>query len=189
MAWARPVWRGVSRKLLAVNCCWRVLRIIRSWSAFIATRVPPPGFYKHIGVKTRQAAVLFEAPVATGLVGHLIGALSGASLYRRASFLTDSLGRRILPKADDAATARHFLSGNVEAVHTASEFSLSLDPLCATPAVDPASRVPVVGASGAVAGVLAAYMVIFPTGDDFDIGRVRRVFHSVGEQVGEHLLQ
>lgn len=30
-------------------------------------------------------------------------------------------------------------------------------------AVDPASRVPVVGASGAIAGVLAAYMVMFPT--------------------------
>ncbi len=41
-----------------------------------------------------------------------------------------------------AATARHFLSGNVEAVHTGSEFSLTLDPLCATPAVDPASREP-----------------------------------------------
>jgi membrane associated rhomboid family serine protease len=30
-------------------------------------------------------------------------------------------------------------------------------------AVDPASEVPVVGASGAIAGVLAAYMVMFPT--------------------------
>ncbi len=41
-----------------------------------------------------------------------------------------------------AATVRHFLSGDVEVAHTTSEFSLSLDPLGATPAVDPAFRKP-----------------------------------------------
>lgn len=41
-----------------------------------------------------------------------------------------------------AAAARHFLSGEVEAVYTGSEFALSLDPLGATPAVDNTSRQP-----------------------------------------------
>lgn len=48
-------------------------------------------------VRTGRYPVLFDAPIARGLVGHLIGALSGAALYRRASFLTDSLGRRVMP--------------------------------------------------------------------------------------------
>ena len=39
-----------------------------------------------------------------------------------------------------AATGRHFLSGNVEAVHVSSEFALSLDPLCTNPSVDASQR-------------------------------------------------
>ncbi|WKE66043.1 metalloprotease PmbA [Gallaecimonas kandeliae] len=46
---------------------------------------------------TMQVPVLFQADVATGLWGHLVGAISGGSLYRRSSFLLDSLGTRILP--------------------------------------------------------------------------------------------
>ena len=36
--------------------------------------------------------------MAGGLFGHLIGALSGGALYRRASFLLDSLGTQVLPE-------------------------------------------------------------------------------------------
>ena len=42
---------------------------------------------------TRQAPVLFEAPMANGLIGHFVGAASGGNLYRKASFLVDSLGK------------------------------------------------------------------------------------------------
>ncbi|MFB3132047.1 MAG: carboxypeptidase-like regulatory domain-containing protein, partial [Rhodothermales bacterium] len=42
-----------------------------------------------------------------------------------------------------AATARHFLSGDVKAIHTSSEFALSLDPLGAIPPIDPRVRNPV----------------------------------------------
>ena len=49
-------------------------------------------------IKTGRYPVLFSAEVASGLVGHLIGALSGGSLYRNASFLTNSLGRKLLPE-------------------------------------------------------------------------------------------
>jgi len=46
---------------------------------------------------TRQAPVLFRADVAVGLLRSLIGAIRGASLYRRASFLLDHLDRQIFP--------------------------------------------------------------------------------------------
>ena len=35
--------------------------------------------------------------VAGGLIGHLVGALSGGALYRQSSFLIDSIGRKVLP--------------------------------------------------------------------------------------------
>jgi PmbA protein len=46
-------------------------------------------------LETMEVPVLFEAPVASGLLGHFVGAVSGGSLYRKASFLLDSLGQQI----------------------------------------------------------------------------------------------
>lgn len=48
-------------------------------------------------IPTGSYSVLFDATVSGGLIGHLVGALSGGALYRQSSFLTDSLGRQILP--------------------------------------------------------------------------------------------
>jgi PmbA protein len=45
--------------------------------------------------KTTKAPVIFEAPVATGLIGHFVSAVSGGSLYRKTSFLLDSLGKQV----------------------------------------------------------------------------------------------
>ena len=39
--------------------------------------------------------VLFEAPVASGLIGSFVGAVSGSALYRKASFLMDSIGQQV----------------------------------------------------------------------------------------------
>jgi PmbA protein len=47
-------------------------------------------------VPTGHVPVLFEAPVAAGLVGSFVGAVSGGSLYRKASFLVGSLGTQAL---------------------------------------------------------------------------------------------
>ena len=44
---------------------------------------------------TTQCPVLYEAPVATGLIGHFVNAVSGGSLYRKTSFLLDSLGTQV----------------------------------------------------------------------------------------------
>lgn len=46
---------------------------------------------------TQKAPVIFASEVATGLFGHLVGAISGTSVYRKSTFLLDSLGKQILP--------------------------------------------------------------------------------------------
>ena len=46
-------------------------------------------------IKTCQVPVLFEAPLASGLISSLISAISGGNLYRKSSFLLDSLGKKI----------------------------------------------------------------------------------------------
>jgi PmbA protein len=46
-------------------------------------------------IATCQAPVLFEAPVAIQLIGHFVSAVNGGNLYRKTSFLTDSLGKRV----------------------------------------------------------------------------------------------
>ncbi len=46
-------------------------------------------------IATRQAPVLFEAPVAAQLLGHFVSAVNGANLYRKTSFLNDSLGKQV----------------------------------------------------------------------------------------------
>lgn len=47
-------------------------------------------------IKTGRFPVLFEAPLALGLLGALVQASSGGALYRRASFLLDALGKPVL---------------------------------------------------------------------------------------------
>jgi len=46
-------------------------------------------------IQTGKYPVLFEAPLASGLISSLVGAVSGGSLYRKSSFLIDSLGKKI----------------------------------------------------------------------------------------------
>jgi len=44
---------------------------------------------------TRQCPVLFEAPLACGLLGNFVQAASGGLLYRKSSFLVDALGEQV----------------------------------------------------------------------------------------------
>ena len=48
-------------------------------------------------VKTAEVPVIFEAPLAAGLLGSFVHAASGGALYRKASFLVDQLGKPIFP--------------------------------------------------------------------------------------------
>ena len=45
---------------------------------------------------TCNAPVLYEADVARGVIGHFISAVRGPNLYRKASFLVDRLGERVM---------------------------------------------------------------------------------------------
>ncbi|MDO8437909.1 MAG: metalloprotease PmbA [Nitrosomonadaceae bacterium] len=46
-------------------------------------------------IATCEVPVLFEAPIASSLIGHFVGAVSGGSLYRQSSFLLDSIGKQV----------------------------------------------------------------------------------------------
>ncbi|MEO7391195.1 MAG: metalloprotease PmbA [Ramlibacter sp.] len=48
-------------------------------------------------IATRECPVLFESPLAAGLLGSFVQAVSGGALYRKSSFLLDSLGKKVLP--------------------------------------------------------------------------------------------
>ena len=50
---------------------------------------------------TRECPVLFESPLAAGLLGGFVQAVSGGALYRKTSFLVDSLGKPVFPKHID----------------------------------------------------------------------------------------
>jgi len=63
---------------------------------------------------TTEMPVLFSAEMARSLVGHLVGAVSGGALYRRASFLVDAAGQQLFPDwfsiVEDPFLARGFRS-------------------------------------------------------------------------------
>ena len=46
---------------------------------------------------TRQCPVIYAAEVASSLIGHFLAAIRGGNLYRKSSFLLDSLGRQVFP--------------------------------------------------------------------------------------------
>ena len=46
-------------------------------------------------IATCRAPVLFEAPMAIHLIGHFLSAVNGGNLYRKTSFLLDSLGKPV----------------------------------------------------------------------------------------------
>jgi len=62
-------------------------------------------------LKTTECPVLFEAPIASGLIGHMVGAVSGGSLYRKSSFLLDSLGQQIFAPFVHIRELPHILKG------------------------------------------------------------------------------
>ncbi|CAK9886130.1 MAG: Metalloprotease PmbA [Candidatus Erwinia impunctatus] len=60
---------------------------------------------------TMSAPVIFSAEVATGLFGHLVGAISGSSVYRKSTFLLDALGQQIFPEWLSIDEQPHLLKG------------------------------------------------------------------------------
>ncbi len=62
-------------------------------------------------VPTAQVPVLFESTVAAGLLGSFVQATSGGALYRKASFLLDSLGQPVLAGHVDVIEDPHLPKG------------------------------------------------------------------------------
>ena len=62
-------------------------------------------------IDTRTCPVLFEAPLAAGLLGVFVQATSGGALYRKSSFLIDSLGKQVLPKHVQIKEDPHIVGG------------------------------------------------------------------------------
>jgi len=62
-------------------------------------------------IPTIQCPVLFESPLAAGLLGGFVQAVSGGALYRKSTFLADSLGKAAFPKHIDISEDPHLRKG------------------------------------------------------------------------------
>ena len=58
-------------------------------------------------VATCEVPILFESSLAAGLLGAFVQGVSGGALYRKASFLQDSLGTAVFPKDIDVLEFPH----------------------------------------------------------------------------------
>ena len=64
---------------------------------------------------TRQCPVLFAPQVARSLIGHLVSAVSGGALYRKASFLVDYVGKPVFPNFVQIVERPHIRRGQASA--------------------------------------------------------------------------
>lgn len=62
-------------------------------------------------IATVQCPVLFESPLAAGLLGSFVQAISGGALYRKSTFLLDSLNQTVFPYHVDIAEDPFVLRG------------------------------------------------------------------------------
>ena len=60
---------------------------------------------------TRTCPVLFEAPLAAGLLGAFVQAVSGGALYRKSTFLLDMLGKPVFPSHIQVVEDPHLIGG------------------------------------------------------------------------------
>ncbi len=98
----RDAWHSSARRAADLDSPALVGRIAgrRAMSRLGAKRIP-----------TMQAPVIFEAPVAASLLSHFVTAASGGNLYRKASFLLDTLGREIFSPLVNIGENPHLLRG------------------------------------------------------------------------------
>lgn len=60
---------------------------------------------------TRQVPVLFEPSLASGLISNFVSAISGGNLYRKSSFLLDSLGQQVFSPIVEISERPHLPKG------------------------------------------------------------------------------
>jgi PmbA protein len=66
-------------------------------------------------IHTQRVPVIFHADIASGLISSLLSAISGGALFRRSSFLLDSLGQEVLPAFIDITERPRELRGYASA--------------------------------------------------------------------------
>jgi PmbA protein len=77
---------------------------------------------KRLGARslsTRKCPVMFAADVAGGFIGHFISAIRGGNLYRKSSFLLDSVGEQVFPSFMNIHEQPHLLQGVGSSVYDA----------------------------------------------------------------------
>ena len=62
-------------------------------------------------IATMECPVLFESPLAAGLLGGFVQAISGGALYRKSTFLLDSLGKPVFPSTSTSLEDPFVLRG------------------------------------------------------------------------------
>ncbi len=62
-------------------------------------------------IATTECPVLFESPLAAGLLGGFVQAVSGGALYRKSSFLVDALGKQVFARHIDVREDPFILGG------------------------------------------------------------------------------
>jgi PmbA protein len=62
-------------------------------------------------IATQESPVLFCPEMASGLFGHLVGAISGSSLYKKSSFLLDSINTQVFPDWMSISEDPHIIKG------------------------------------------------------------------------------
>ena len=62
-------------------------------------------------IATTECPVLFESPLAAGLLGGFVQAVSGGALYRKSTFLLNSLGKPAFPDHIDISEDPHVRKG------------------------------------------------------------------------------
>ena len=62
-------------------------------------------------IPTGDVPVIFEAPLAAGLIGAFVHAVSGGALYRQSSFLLDSLGKAVFSPVVHISERPHLRRG------------------------------------------------------------------------------
>ena len=62
-------------------------------------------------ISTMKTPVVFRADVANSLFGHLVSGIGGGALYRKSSFLLDSLGKKIFNDCVHVSERPHLLKG------------------------------------------------------------------------------
>lgn len=63
-------------------------------------------------IPTCRVPILLTPEVARGLISHFVGAISGGALYRKASFLLESVGQRLFPEWMTLSERPHILRGS-----------------------------------------------------------------------------